>query len=137
MKGWRVKAIRVNATLAIALKFQKGKLVFALSPSFRGDVARPGSGIRVVVSPIALCELWPPAMAVRVSDHDKIVLLKRAVSMNCFMWKTSSKHWLEDADHVIFLLRLFDQNTTEFVKKVFPVAQYTHPFQKQRERADC
>ena len=104
MKGWRVKAIRVNTTVAIALKFPNGKLVFALSASFSGDVARPGSGIRVVVSPKALYELWPPVMAGRVSDHDKIVVLKRAVSMNCFIWKTSSKDWLEDAGHVIFLL---------------------------------
>ena len=30
-------------------------------------------------------------VAVRVSDDDKIVVLKRAVSMNCFIWKASSK----------------------------------------------
>ena len=31
--------------------------MFALSPSFSGDVARPASGIKAVVSPIAWCEL--------------------------------------------------------------------------------
>ena len=81
----------ISPTVAIALKLANGKLVFALSPSLSGDVARPASGIRAVVSPMAFCELWPPAMAGRVSDDDKIVVLKRAVSMSCFIWKASSK----------------------------------------------
>jgi len=77
---------------------------------------RPRKGQWGVVSPIAFCWLWPPAIAGKVSEDDKIVVLKSAVSMNFFIWKTSSKDWLEDVDRAVSLLRIFNLNIKAFLQ---------------------
>ena len=82
--------------MAIALKFANGKLVFALSPSLRllfdelasEIIGRPASAISACVWPITFCDPWPLAIAVKVSEDYKIVVLKSAVNINFFNWKT-------------------------------------------------
>jgi len=71
-------------------------LVFALSPSLRllfdelvsEIIGRPASAISACVWPITFCDPWPLAIAVKVSEEDKIVVLKNALNTKFFNWRT-------------------------------------------------